>query len=386
MVMNKSMLLSSAVLLALVLAGAVSAQTVYSVQSGDWNTLSTWEVDPGGANQIPTAANLTYISPSHTIDISAGGDAEYLIVGQDDFSVTTGLATLNVGPGAALNLVGDDPGGNGNSLSVGFTGTDGRINQTGGTITSNQWSYLGNNTDGGGSDGLLDISGGIFQTAGPNGHLAVGHEGGVGTVVQTGGDVTISGDLRMGSSPTDTGDSSYTISGNSSLTVNGSAFMGTNNDAEFRVIGSGPSIQFTGSFTTRNGTDPNADLPNRTTLAFEIDESGISPIQIDSGFASFRNGTIFDISGGEPGQSYTLISTSDEIFPPDGKSTGNGFDNGWVITNPTRYSLAVSCGDLVVTVHSCTEKLAQDLNGDCVVDWLDWYILENNWMVTGVIE
>ncbi len=376
MVINKS-LLSSVVVLALTLAGRASAATVYSLQSGDWNALSTWGVTVGEdvINQIPTAADLAYVQPDHSVDISATGEAEYLIVG---INWAAGLGTLNVGPGTALNLVGDDPGGNGNSLSVGFFGTDGRIIQTGGTITSNQWSYLGNNVGGGASDGVLDISGGTFQTTGPNGNLLVGTEGGVGTVIQTGGSVNISGDMRMGNAPTDTGEGSYTISGNSTLTVGELSIMGWYNDAQFRVIGSGPSIHFTGNFTTRNGNDPNAVLPHRTTMGFEIDDAGISPINVTNGFAWFLNGTLFDISGGKPGESYTLVSVSDTIFPPD---------DGWVTSDPGNYTLSVSCcTDLVVTVSACTTELSQDLNGDCVVDLLDWYIIADNWMVPGVIE
>jgi hypothetical protein len=69
----QKMLLS---LLLLTFTGFISAQlTLYSYQSGDWNTISTWTLDPGGTTQvgttIPADGDNVVILSSRTVTLSA---------------------------------------------------------------------------------------------------------------------------------------------------------------------------------------------------------------------------------------------------------------------------------------------------------------------------
>ena len=359
--------------LCLMFAVASSAQPVYTVQNGDWTDTATWF--DGAVNRLPTATDLTYIQPSHTVSASAAGVAEYLIVG---INWSPGLGRFNVADGANLSF---DDGPGATSLSVGYYGTDGTVTMTGGTLTANGWAKIGDNDPNGlGSIGTLNISGGNFAVAET---MAVGHSAAAGTVVQTGGSVSATL-LQMGSAATDTRDSNYSISGNSSLTIGG-ANIGFYNTAEFRVIGSEPSIHVTtGNFLINEWNSWQAGTSHGT-LAFEIDPlSGIAPIIVDTGYATIAHGTSFEFSGGFPGQSYVLVQVMNS--PANKVWT---YPSTYTINDSLKYSLSVSPDEsqLIVTVAPCeVSALEYDLNGDCIINYLDFALLAEDWMLQGTIQ
>lgn len=356
----------------LLLAAVSSAQTVYTVQNGNWADTATWS--DGEANRLPTASDLTYIAPSHTVSAATAGVAEYLIVG---IHWAPGLGQLNVADGANLSF---DGGPGFTALSVGHYGTDGTVTMTGGILNANGWAKIGDNDPNGvGAIGQLNISGGNFAVTEI---MTVGYSGAKGTVTQTGGSVSTAL-LHMGNYNTDTANSNYSISGNSNLTIGG-GHIGFYNNAEFRVIGSEPSIHVTtGNLLINNWSSWQAGTSHGT-LAFEIDPlAGIAPIIVDTGYVTIAHGTAFEFSGGLPGQSYVLV----EVMNPANKIWT--YPTTYTINDTLKYSLSVSPDELqlIVTVAPCEDSaLEYDLNGDCIINYLDFALLAEDWMLQGTLQ
>ena len=126
-------------------------------------------------------------------------------------------------------------------------------------------------------DGHLAITGGDIGLA----HFAVGREGGTGSVTQTGGDMIFQGKhVWIGLYG---GHGSYTISGGRLWGNSGDKKLrvGGSSDASgsglFKVIGSDAQIRLGQLLISEGETE---GFGPSGTLAFEIDEGGISPIEV----------------------------------------------------------------------------------------------------------
>jgi len=194
----------------LVIPRCAEAQTTLTA-SGNWNNSANW------SNGLPTAILNATVDNNLTVSAPVG------VSGTD------------------LNLF------------VGNSGT-GTLNITGGTVTTNQYIYLGNNA---GSNGTLNVSSGTF-TSGSYSTIAVGQSG-TGTLNITGGTM-FTGGAYIGSNAGSNG--TVTISGGT-WTIPGSMQVGNSGTGTLNLNGGflncssvliGYNAGSSGSVTVTSGT------------------------------------------------------------------------------------------------------------------------------------
>ncbi len=201
----------------------------------------------------------------------------------------------------------------GGSVNAGGVGT---LNMTGGTFlgTAGQPFMLGQNGIGG--YGVGNISGGVIDLAGKG--LHVGHQNGH----NPGGGLTISGDAVVNENAGGGWNQGTQIWGGTYKVVGGNATI----DATVFYLG-GQGISATGS-----------------TLAFEVDATGISTINVAGGL-TIRPDSILDLTavGAAPG-TYTLVNSSNDVGGQLGNLTVTG-DSGF---SNLRVEAGVTGNDLKV--------------------------------------
>ncbi len=378
--MNKTFSIITIILIGCFLAnnavGAIS-EWPYSVKSGDWSDTLTWDT-----SSVPIVTSGVRIEPGHAVDISGAGTAGRLMVGNYWYP---GISVLNINSGTTLFLDGDYY--NGVSFSIGYYSNYptyntapgfGIVNMAGGTVTSKVYTYVGDN-----ADGILNISGGLLQSTDIlYGNFVICYKGN-GSVYQTGGTVDIAKDFYLlGAGWQGEHVGKYIISGNSTLIArDGWHEIGHYGDSEFRIIGSEPSVTFSGiEFMVNTQGEPN---DTHCVLGFELDPNsvnpiGVSPIIADVDDVGIGRNTIFDISGGENGQTALLI---------DASTAGNPISidlNKVIVTDPAHYRLRLSANEkqLFVDVIApvCTVDMPGDFNKDCTVDGQDLLVMIGDWL------
>ena len=185
----------------------------------------------------------------------------------------------------------------GGSVNAGGVGT---LNMTGGTFigTAGQPFMLGQNGIGG--YGVANISGGVIDLAGKG--LHVGHQNGH----NPGSVLTISGDAVVNEHAAGGWNAGTQVWGGTYKVVGGNATV----DASVFYLG-GQGISATGS-----------------TLAFEVDATGISTINVAGGL-TIKPDSILDLTafGAAPG-TYTLVNSSNDVGGQLGNLTVTG-DSGF---------------------------------------------------------
>ncbi len=310
-------------LLAILLSSLVHTQTIgdyRSTISGNWNSISTWEVFGSGgwvaATQVPDLNNSTEIRirGTHTVTVSNNINADQIIIETDGKIVISENYTLTVFDGTGTDLtINGTVECHGTLAGNGFTGQvvvngslvwdkgalshPGVTVESGGTVTINGestksfrfstltnngtivWSGTGNISGGAGahlinqSTGIVDIQNdaSLYYDFG-GGTLTVSNAGtlkksaGSGTTTLTGTTLNNTGSMLIESgtfshSGGGTHSGSFTISAGCSLVV----ASGTNTTAEgTQFLGSGTFIITGGSLSssgTTNGTTISAQTP-----------------------------------------------------------------------------------------------------------------------------
>lgn len=282
-------------------------------QSNDWMEAGNWS---GGA--LPTAATNTNINDG---DVALGGAAvvRYLRMGADLDSTSS----LTISTDATLSAGAAGP------SSIGAAaGSASAITQNGGSFTVNHdFSFGGvtSSVQGGAgtyslSDGTLNVTGALLL-----GRSAAGSSAGL--FYQSGGSVTLGslevGALRsLGGATGRVNTALYQIS-DGTLTVSGSMRLGTETtngagmvDATTLVRGSKATINVGGNLTVNNNTR------NVSTMRFEVDNGGVSKINLGGGAQANLAGIL------EAGFNGGMALTSESAFTlieADADSIVNGF-------------------------------------------------------------
>ncbi len=310
--MTKKKFLFAALTVVCFCASSLTAEVIYSIQSGNWNSASTWITADTVVNRVPQASDTVYIQPGHTVDVDTSGVGDELVVGINWLS---GEGILNIKAGAVLDIT--------NNVYFGIGGT-------------------------------------------------------AGTIVQTGGSLDIGAYMSMGTNYADTGASYYSISGSSTLDVGAGTYLGYYNDSEFAVSGSSATITVGTSFIS----EPN-DVSASATMTFDIASTGISTINTGSYVGFHNDQTSFNLSGGVPGNNYSLFSIA-----PGTAYRQAGFGDAQV-NNPSLYNVIAAPGsagefEIIANLNGCLAEYATDLNDDCLVTYEDFAIVAQNWAWVGV--
>lgn len=260
--------------------------------SGDWNDNNNWVGNAGtiGSNatintNVPNIATISANIPGSPIDIFVGtgggtnarldhtagtaatGGGNWMFVGHNGGTGTYNLAntagtggsftgfgqgTGSMNVGGRLYIGGFQGSGSNGTVNVNTSGTlaipsqlqlgtnqsVGVLNLDAGSVTTGDWTEIGNGT---GSSGTLRISGGSLTKNGGN-HMIVGANGATGLMNQTGGSVNVNNDIWVANN------------GGSVGTVNLSAGTITNGGWSIigRASGNG-TFNMTGGTWTKNG-------------------------------------------------------------------------------------------------------------------------------------
>ncbi len=298
-----------------------------------------------GACTITT--NVLAVGTHDNIVAVYGGDSTHA---SSTSSALTGTQTVNPtvttvtwDGGGATNLWSEAANWSDNILPSAFTGTV-RIGDNGGTITkmpeisagtaiAANSCYVGDNGSGPGS---LKVSGGTLQVNG--GGLYVGTNFRNGAVTQTGGQVTVAGEMALGH---ETNFGSYTISGGA---LNAGAHLllsdaGTSSGL-FEVNGSGAtSITASYQLRFRNGTGE---------LKYVLDAAGVTPITAARLILSTGAGRILTVDA----SAYT--GPPADIVLVDYSATGYWDGNPFTTVNLSGGATSISFGSVIankLTVH-----------------------------------
>ncbi len=263
--------------------------------SGDWNDNNNWVGNAGNAGNATVNTNPALNPPfiatisanatqpvvdifvgsgaatngrlDHTAGTAATGGGNWMFVGHNGGTGTYNLAdtaatggsftgfgqgTGNMNVGGRLYIGGFAGTGSNGTVNVNTTGTlaipsqlqlgtnqsTGVLNLDAGSVTTGDWTEIGNGT---GSSGTLRISGGSLTKTGGN-HMIVGANGATGLMTQTGGSVNINNDIWVANN----GGSVGTLNLSAGTIVNGGwSIIG-------RASGNG-TVNMTGGSWTKNG-------------------------------------------------------------------------------------------------------------------------------------
>ncbi len=306
------------------ISSAAHAQTAVDwngTTSADWNTAANWNggviptKTPGnqharinGANPATISADITppvdiFVGSgaagtlNHTAGIAATGGGNWMFVGHNGGNGTYNLADTT-GTGGTFTGFGTGSGtmnasgrlyiggfaGTGSTgtvnvntsgtlaiasqLQIGTNNSVGTLNIDAGSVTSQDWTEIGN---GGGSTGNLNMSGGSLVKTGAN-NIIVGANGSTGNATITGGRLESNNEFWIANNNASKG--TITLSGTGEL-VAGNAFVvgrGTGATGFGKLIMSGGSITKTG--------------PNNFSIG---DNNGIGEAEISGGTINANN-------------------------------------------------------------------------------------------------
>ena len=276
--------------------------------------------------------------------------------------------------GGALNVVGFSAGAGFGAAGDGGVGT---ITQTGGTVTTTGESRLGAGSNG---LGTYDISDGTLNLGGV---LILGwNTGGEGVVNQTGGTVVSTDEIRLGNNGAATS-GTYNLSGG--LLEVAMLTFGTGGGGTFNFDGGTLSVDsFVGNLTQDGGTLAPGDSPGTTTINGEYDlNSGtleaefggvgnpIDLVDVTGNINIALVGTSLDlvpVGGGMAAGTYTLMQTT------GGTLTGM-FEN---VTDLGIYDdlVGLQYNATSITITIDTDLLAGDFDLDGDVDGADFLVLQ----------
>ncbi|MEN8662928.1 MAG: carbohydrate-binding protein [Lentimonas sp.] len=339
----------------LALSTQAHAQFTFTGATGDdWNTGANW-THSTNAGEVPGALldQQAVIPGGQTVTLDANvPNVRALRVGDG-----SGTATLNILPGADVSFT---TSANWDS-SIGRSGSDGVVNQSGGDITIN-FLELGRDNGVTGryylSDGLLNIS--------------------------RGGKGTISSSLIIGTNDSSTGggtgDGLMEIIGGTLTTRAGIWMGGTNGTASavFSVIGS--SATEIGIGTTNTATDGNITVNDGAIIRSKIDYAGLTKIFIDdhgngNTFATFEAGSLLDVGYFNSGLAgtWTVLELENGAITDNGLAFAPGVDNGiWTFNidnTGTNGLLTVTSTGATVTTGTITWDGSEDTNYHNGLNW-----------------
>ena len=164
----------------LVLSSSAPAATMrFDNGGGDglWETATNWD-ETASPDTVPGVADIADISNSYTATVSSAQTVTEVIVGWPNGAATTnpGTATLNVAPGANVQVTSSNGSRIGRAVKAGqLVGTSkGIVNQTGGTYQINSGTNglrLSQADSGIVADSLYRISGGSVRGGATNGSM-----------------------------------------------------------------------------------------------------------------------------------------------------------------------------------------------------------------------
>ncbi len=354
--------------------------------SSDWNDPLNWSGDAGtvGSNAIintnsPNIATISANIPGNPVDIfvatgggsnarlnhtagdAATGGGNWMFVGHNGGTGTYNLAntagtggsltgfaqgTGNMNVGGRLYIGGFAGTGSNGTVNVNTTGTlaipsqlqlgtnqsAGVLNLDAGSVTTGDWTEIGNGT---GSSGTLRISGGSLTKNGGN-HLIVGANGATGLMAQTGGSVNVNNDIWVANAAGSTG----TLNLSSGTITNGGwSIIG-------RAGGNG-TVNMTGGTWTKNGggvfvvAEGGGSVGVLTQSAGDISAGGG---EFWVGQAGGATGT-YNLSGGS-------LTTSNwvAVGRDGGKGTVNMTGGTWTKTGGGQFIVGASGPDSTMTV------------------------------------
>ena len=314
--------------------------------AGNWNSnYDSGSTPPATGNSIWLDANAT--SSNHPIFTSEQGtlsvSAIYMYgVAGSHLDLTGGSLTANslgmatdAGSSATFNLSGGTFETTG-ELQVGVSAA-GTLTQTGGTLSSSSYLVVGRNN---GSNGTLNLGGGTVNGATTSGFTAVGSfagstgtvnvsgtgvfnsplamrigEGGTGTLVQTGGTVSVGGVTHVGYG------GSNTTTQNGTLTVSGGTFT-SEGDLELGYAGSS-SAQAT---VNVNGGTLNVGSTTKRWLIVGRWDSPNTTINVDSGSLNLNTNTDLRMKVGNTGGGTNVVNLNGGAITSfsDNQTTANG--------------------------------------------------------------
>jgi len=213
---NRDQILGTAVFLGL--AGMAAANTWTGGTSSDWATASNWSSGvPNGTNGnvvINNVSSATPFAPILTTAYALNPDGP----GGDMFVGGSGTGVLEINSGGSLDV-------SGNWLFVGQNGGNGTINiNSGGAILGNNNIRLGR--DGTGSVGRLNVNGGSISAV--TGIITDNNHTGS-LSVTNGGTVSVAGNIQLAGNATSlVSGSSSQLSASGELWIGGATSAGTN--------------------------------------------------------------------------------------------------------------------------------------------------------------
>lgn len=214
----------------------------------------------------------------------------------------------------------------------------GTANISGGALTNGQ----GNTAIGVGlARGLVNVSGGAYVASNPDRANFIGLAGGVGAFVQSGGAVSLAGDVYVGGAGTNAtyqgtklvecgwdltrhDATGSLIHSNGTFAVGGNLVLGADGQGAIDVVGAAGSFAIGGDLVFSNQVE---NAQSGGTLNFIFDESGITPVVVD-GKAIFRTGAkmAVDVSAYTGSRGKWLIKAAggleNPIAPEDVELTG----------------------------------------------------------------
>ncbi|MDR1283012.1 MAG: hypothetical protein LBK99_19645 [Opitutaceae bacterium] len=328
-------------------AASLHAQTTTTrwdgSESNKWENADNWD------NGLPTPNQNTHINTGSVL-LDTPATVRYLYLGTD----TSATADLTIADGTTLSI-----GGAATSRIGTGTGANATITQTGGTVTLNANNNLdlGGMSSGGtrtGGTATYTISGGSLIIANANGLMMSANTSGSSTsrFTQTGGTVTLGGlavgaGRSTGGTGTSANNATYAISGGT-LTVNGDLAHGvttTNGvgliDATTQITGSKATINIGGNLTLNHNTR------NTSTLAFTLDDGGVSRINV-TGNATLAGTLTAGLKGG-----LAFIKTNTFTLIDVGGTLSGSFATG---PDSALWETATTTGGLTLSLAAAAQK------------------------------
>ena len=280
--------------------------------SSDWSDPSNWQlgVEPSGITMVNTASgNLATVST----DVTANQPSL--------LSIGDGVAGIvNVQTGGNLTVNGETWLGN---TPLGL----GTMNISGGTVTANSWYAVGR----GGGHGTVNMTGGTLAVSGNP--LGVGLDANtVGVFNQTGGEVTSAADLWVGNNDQGGSQNSATYNLiNGSMTVNSWTVIGRHNTVGVLNISGGSLTK-----TSNNGNQMLIGVDQDSSTGI-INQTGgaITNTASDTYLAGYNAGTgVWNLSGG-----YAVLGLLQLCHNNNGNSSGtmNLNTNGTLVVSSLGY-------------------------------------------------
>ncbi|MDF7808116.1 hypothetical protein P4E94_11750 [Pontiellaceae bacterium B12219] len=298
----------------LVLAGSAYSAS-YTRESGDasWSNLGQWNYYNGtnyvNAISFPSSSDLILLNGGKVLSVDTNAYADWIKLPNASSDATLELnlpgQTLTVG---RLHVANNTQAGNGT------------VNQASGSVIADTLSLRPSGI----KSGVYNLSGGLVSATGLEiGNSAAGATG-TAAFVQSGGIVT-SPDITIGG----TGQSTYSISGGT-LDVSGALDVVTN--GRLNIVGSAPVISV-----------DSMNIQSGSALIFNLDESGITTMQID-GNLDLAHASVL-VNGSSywgPAADFILMEAGMLTGAPDfGKISISGLVNASVLQVDNRVVLHV---------------------------------------------